>query len=68
MMLNLTCSMLQDTTITRVTHEMENLRTEMREKDIQLTAMQAKARDLYVNEVLEHKISKCRSDLFLQSL
>ena len=40
--------MWQDTTITRVTHEMENLRTEMREKDIQLTAMQAKVRDLYV--------------------
>ncbi|KAI0210170.1 Forkhead-associated domain-containing protein 1 [Lamellibrachia satsuma] len=32
----------KDTTISRVAHEMENLRTEMREKDIQLTAMQAK--------------------------
>jgi len=33
---------LQDTTISHVTREMENLKTEMREKDIQLTAMQTK--------------------------
>ncbi|KAK2175101.1 hypothetical protein NP493_750g01052 [Ridgeia piscesae] len=32
----------KDTTISHVTREMENLKTEMREKDIQLTAMQTK--------------------------
>ena len=33
---------LQDTTVSRLTREMENLKKEIKEKDVQLLAMQAK--------------------------